>query len=115
MAPTVSKTPQEAGLQITRDNYSWSSTLGTAPVPVTYGFRLSPPPYNDDGHDNQNTFSAFNKFQIDAADLAARLWQDVANISLVRVGAGDIGTSAYTDSATILFANYYAPNDGYGA
>ncbi len=124
MAPTSSKSPAEAGQQITRDKYEWGGALGVAFGPISYGFRANTPPYNDQsgffglfdgGYDNQNTFSQFNRFQIDAADAAIGLWDDLANVSFTRVGTGNLGASAYTDSATILFANYYNPDDKSGA
>jgi len=90
----------QAAAQITRPNASWSA-LGT-PATVTYGFRSTQPTMPDD----TGGFSRFTSAQITAAELALRLWSDVANITFVRVGSGTTGEGAYSNSATILFSNY---------
>jgi len=105
--PTESKTAAEAAAQITRSGYQWGTSLGT-PVTVTYGFRDSAP-------DEMSSFTRFSSAQIDQATLALDLWSDVANVSFVRVGEGNSGDAAYTNDATILFANYHTPGDGQAA
>jgi hypothetical protein len=92
----------EAAAQITRSGNSWSSALGQA-VTVTYGFRALAPTTMPSGTDG---FSTFSEAQIIATEIALRLWADVANITFVRIGSGVTGTQAYTNSATMLFANY---------
>ena len=63
--------------------------------PITYGFRSSEAgnPY----------FERFTAAQISATQTAMGLWSDVANIKFSRVGSGTTGSTAYTNSATILF------------
>jgi hypothetical protein len=92
----------QAAIQLTRGDNSWSVTLGT-PATVTYGFRAFAPsamPSDTDG------FSRFSAAQIQAAEASLRLWSDVANITFVRVGVGATGEAAYTSAASILFGNY---------
>jgi Ca2+-binding RTX toxin-like protein len=113
--PTTHKTRAEAGAHITRDNYTWNGQgLLDTSYTITYGFRDTAPPYNDGtgktDHNMQGTFSKFTATQIARTELALDLLEDVANITFNRV-MGDKG-SAYTDSATMLFANYTAANDG---
>ena len=108
--PTLSKTPAEAGQQITRDNLTWGAELGHA-VTVSYGFRESAPSYNSASHNQQGTFTQLSPADIEAINLAFSLWADVANINLVRVDDGD----AYSDQATILFGNYTSASDGHMA
>jgi hypothetical protein len=119
MAPVISKTPQEAAVQLTREGHSWSATLGIAPAPTTYGFRATAP----SGLEyfvyetlvdllgtatyeflQRNTFSRFNAFQIGASERAIDLWSAVSNVQFARVGVGQSGEVAYTANATILFA-----------
>jgi serralysin len=92
----------EAAAQLTRGGYSWSATQG-ASVTVTYAFRSTAPGTMPDGTDG---FTRFSAAQIAAAEAALALWADVANITFLRVGSGTSGEGAYSDSATILFANY---------
>jgi serralysin len=91
----------EAALQLTRSGHSWSSTLGQA-TSVTYGFRSSATSLPN----GVSGFERFTEAQIIAAEAALALWADVANIVFTRVGSGTSGEAAYTNSATILFANY---------
>jgi serralysin len=112
--PTVSLNPYAAGSKITRDNLSWSTSLGT-PVTVTFGFRESAPPYNNPAHNEQGTFTKVGPAEIAAASLALALWSDVSGISFTRVGTGFTGASAFTDHATMLFGNYSSATDAAGA
>ena len=108
--PTLSKTPAEAGQQITRDDLTWGTELGHAAT-VSYGFRDSAPTYNSASHNQQGTFTPLSSPDIDAINLALSLWADVANINLVRIDDGD----GYSDQATILFGNYSSTSDGHMA
>jgi serralysin len=100
----------QAAAQITRPNANWS-TLGS-PATVSYAFRSTEPGTMPDG---TGGFSRFTSAQITAAELALRLWSDVANITFVRVGSGTAGEGAYSDSATMLFANYATGADNASA
>ena len=113
--PTISKTPEEAGAQITRGGYQWGTTLGEAAGPISFGFRATAPSYNNYPHNQQQTFEQFTAKQIEDATRALSLWSDLANVSFVRVGEGVSGENAFTDNATILFGDYYANNDGAAA
>ncbi|MGH6737029.1 MAG: hypothetical protein ACRECX_13285 [Methyloceanibacter sp.] len=109
--PTISKSPEEAALQLTRENMTWAAEFGEAAGPITYGFRATPP-----AHENSRgvkaTFTPFTESQIEAATLAINLWADIANITFEQVTDGD---SPYANSATILFGNYYSQSDGAAA
>jgi serralysin len=100
----------DAAAQLTRSGNSWSPFLGAA-TSVTYGFRAtaSGMPSGVGG------FQQFNAAQILATEEALRLWADVANITFTRVGFGSSGASAYTNNATILFANYTTETDSASA
>jgi len=102
----------QAAAQIIRHDVSWSWNLGTAAV-VTYGFRSSIDPANMPG--DTTGFVRFNELQIIAAEAALQLWSDVANITFVRQGSGTSGEGAYTNNATILFANYTEGAEGAAA
>jgi serralysin len=100
--------PLDAGAQITRSNGSWASGLGQAAT-VTFAFRDSfagALPTDTSGH------NAFSAAQISATLLALAAWSDVANITFQRVTDG--GTE-YSESATILFANYTSGQSGAAA
>ncbi|WP_395646525.1 M10 family metallopeptidase C-terminal domain-containing protein [Terricaulis sp.] len=92
----------QGALQLDRAGASWAGTPGT-PTTVTYGFRASGSVPNFGGI---STFGQFNASQIQAAEEALRLWAEVANITFVRVGSGTSGPGAYTNNASILFANF---------
>lgn len=88
-----------AAQAITRYGYSQSGygVTGT-PAIVTYAFRSSAPssmPSDTGG------FSVFSAAQITGAELALQSWSDVANLTFVRAGG-----TGYSNSATLLFANY---------
>ncbi|MGB9366677.1 MAG: M10 family metallopeptidase C-terminal domain-containing protein [Xanthobacteraceae bacterium] len=114
--PTLSLSPLAAAAQITRHHLDfhegWIEPLAT-PIALTFGFRASAPTYTDPTNHVELSFSRFDAAQIDAATLALQLWGDVANVSLTRVGTGNVGNSAYTDQATILIGNFN--NSGVGA
>lgn len=97
---------EEAAAQIARDSNGWGA--GTV---VTYAFRV------DGGAMPSGTsgFSQFTAAQILAAEIALRLWADVANITFLRVGSGTTGPNSYSNNATILFGNYSSGLDGASA
>ncbi|MBP2160297.1 MULTISPECIES: M10 family metallopeptidase C-terminal domain-containing protein [Asticcacaulis] len=100
----ISYSVDDAAAQITRYGYSQSGygVTGT-PATVSYAFRASAPssmPGDTGG------FSVFNATQIAAAELALQSWSEVANLTFVRSGSGTSGAGAYSNSATLLFANY---------
>ena len=101
----------QAAVQLTRGGFSWSSSLGT-PTTLTYAFRSTAPATmpNDTGG-----FSRFNSAQIVAAEEALQLWAAVANITFTRVGSGIDGEAAFSNHATILFANYSTGAEGAAA
>lgn len=106
-----SLTIDEAAAQLTRDAVSWGTDWGTAAT-VSYAYRSSAP-----GSMPEDTagFSRFTIAQINATELALQSWSDVANITFVRVGSGSSGSSAYSNSATILLGNYSSGMDGAAA
>ena len=107
----VSYTIDEAASQIVRGEPGWSSALGQG-FTVTFAFRATAPnvmPSDTGG------FSQFNQAQIDQTRLALQAWSDVANITFVRAGSGDVGVGAYSNNATILFGNYATGEDGAAA
>ncbi|MEQ1617359.1 MAG: M10 family metallopeptidase C-terminal domain-containing protein, partial [Terricaulis sp.] len=87
-----------AAAQITRESDGWSVILG-AGTSVTYAYRLAAPAIMPEG---TSGFSQFSAAQIAATETAIALWESVANVDFVRVGAG------YANNATILFGNYFA-------
>jgi len=97
----------EAAQQLTRGGNSWSFSLGS-PVTVSYAFRSTTPAVMPDGISG---FQRFNAQQIAVAEATLQLWADVANITFVRVGSGTSGPTAYSNNATILFANYTTETD----
>ena len=98
----VSYTIDQAANQIIRGEPGWGGMLGQ-PFTVTYAYRASAPNTMPDDADG---FTPFTQAQIDQAELAIKAWSDVANIHFVRVGQGDSGFAAYSNSATILLGNY---------
>jgi hypothetical protein len=92
----------QAAVQINRDGGSWNTTLAT-PITVTYAFRASGAPPAGAG---VTGCQQFNAAQIQATEEALRLWSEVANISFVRVGSGTSGPGAYSNNATMVFANF---------
>ncbi|GEC56944.1 hypothetical protein ABIF38_005147 [Bradyrhizobium japonicum] len=101
-SPTSDKTISQAGIQITRDNYHWGTTLGVATGPITFGFAPSAAGYSVTGH-NVSGFSAFTASEQAAARAALAFWSSVSGITF-----SDQGN---TNNATILFRNYNDPND----
>jgi serralysin len=106
-----SDTIDQAASQLVRGEPGWSDALGE-PFTVTYAYRASAPAVmpSDTGG-----FSQFDSAQIDQAELAIKAWSDVADIQFVRIGSGDVGPQAYSNSATILLANYRTGEDGASA
>ncbi|BAT57578.1 serralysin C precursor [Variibacter gotjawalensis] len=109
--PTESLTVQEAALQITRKNFSWSSPIGSPSPVLTYGFLSNTPPYKS--YDTEmETFTPFNAAQIEATDLALLLFEDVANINFERNGVGSIGSAAYSNANKISYGNFNSGETG---
>jgi serralysin len=104
-APATHLDPIAAGAQITRHGYHWGSALGSATGPITFGFRSSAPTYNSTSNE-RSTFSAFSAQEVAAAEYAMQMWAHLANISFSEVNPG-----GYTNSATILFGNYFSNTD----
>lgn len=113
--PTISKTPEQAGEQITRAGYEWGTNLGGAVGPISFGFRETASDYNNYPHNQQQSFEQFTAKQIEDATRALTLWSELANISFVRVGEGVSGETAFTNDATILFGTYSSDRDGAAA
>ncbi|MEZ5785116.1 MAG: M10 family metallopeptidase C-terminal domain-containing protein [Xanthobacteraceae bacterium] len=90
-----------------RPDLSWSSP-GTAAT-ISYGFRQSTAPYTVSGSDI-STFSQLTPAEIAAVQTILGLWSSFANITFTQVNPG-----GYTDSASMLFANYTDYYDGAGA
>lgn len=108
VAGKKSLTVPEAALQLLRSEPGWSNQF-LVPATVTYAFRETAPasmPTDTGG------FSQFNAAQIIQAEKALQSWSDVANIKFVRVGEGTSGPEAYSNSASILFANFSTGSDG---
>ena len=83
MAPTISKTIDQAAVQLTRDGDTpFNSEFGEGAGPVTFGFGENRKPGLAWLYDG---FSRFSEDQIAAAEQALDLWSDVANISFQRV------------------------------
>jgi serralysin len=106
-----SYTIDEAAQQLDRDSSGWSGAAGQA-YTITYAYRASAP---FDMPEDTAGFQRFTQAQIDQAELAIRGWEDVANIHFIRVGSGDTGAGAYSDSAAILLGDYTSGEDGAAA
>jgi serralysin len=96
-----SMTIQEAGFHLIGGEPGWSGALGQG-YNVTYAFRSAAPTTMPD---DTGGFSRFSAAQIAQTERALLSWSDVANITFTRVGSGT-GSNAYSNSASILFANY---------
>jgi serralysin len=107
----TSYTISQAANQIIRSDAGWGGVLGHAAT-VTYAYRSTTP---SSMPDDTAGFSRFNTAQIAQAELALKAWSDVANITFIRVGAGDSGDNAYSNNATILLANYSSGESGASA
>lgn len=107
MAPTKSKTTDQAALQITRDNEFWGTKMGDGTT-ITYAYRSSIP----DGYQGNSlskegtTFSRFTETQIKQTEIILALFEEVCGIKLNRVSA-----SGYTNNATFLLGNYRSNSD----
>ncbi|KQZ33156.1 MULTISPECIES: M10 family metallopeptidase C-terminal domain-containing protein [Caulobacter] len=106
-----SLTIEEAGLHLVRGEPGWSAALGQAAT-VSYAFRSTAPATMPE---DTGGFSRFNAAQIAQTELALASWSDVANITFVRTGSGSSGEQAYSNSASILFANYATGAEGAAA
>ena len=102
--PTISKTPQEAAVQITRDNDHWG-TKDVIGVSAFVSYAYADMTLNA-------AYTAFTSAQIVAAERAIELWEDAANITLNRVGFGTSGSAAISKNATILLFNEAAGSNG---
>lgn len=94
-----SYTRLEAGAQIVRDNIHWTADFDGV-TRVSYAFRST---YADT---TPLSFTRLDEAQINQVNLALQSWSDVANIVFERAGFGTTGETAYSDNATMLFANY---------
>jgi serralysin len=106
-----SLTIDQAANDLTGGFPGWSHVFGVRAT-VTYAYRADAPgvmPSDTGG------FSPFSQAQIDETELALRAWSDVANIQFVRVGFGDLGPAAYSNSATILLGDYSTGEAGSAA
>ncbi|HWW25796.1 MAG TPA: M10 family metallopeptidase C-terminal domain-containing protein, partial [Caulobacter sp.] len=106
-----SLTIDQAGLHLVGGEPGWSSALGVA-YTVSYAFRSTAP---SEMPSDTGEFSRFNAAQIAQAELALLAWSDEANITFVRVGSGTSGEGAYSNSASILMANYATGEAGAAA
>ena len=97
-----SYTIDQAASQIIRGAPGWSNALGVG-FTVSYAYRASAP---TNMPDDSGGFQQFSAVQISQTELALQAWSDVANIRFTRVGSGTSDALAYSNSATILFANY---------
>ena len=77
-----SKSPAEAGQQITRHEYGWTGNLGEGAT-VTYAYRNSADTDYPGGSDK--TFARFTDYQIEKTELILQLYSDVAGITFDRV------------------------------
>lgn len=106
-------TINQAAVQITRSGNTFNGyNVFNTPAVVTFAFRATAPtsmPSDTSG------FSQFNTAQINATLLALSSWSDVANVVFNRVGTGDTGPDAYSNSATMLFGNYSSGQAGAAA
>ncbi|OIQ65936.1 serralysin C precursor [mine drainage metagenome] len=107
----ISYTIDHAANNLVGGGPGWSYALGVG-FTVTYGFRADSP---DTMPSDIGGFSRFSTAQIDQAERALQAWSDVANITFVRVGAGDTGDAAYSNQATILFGDYSTGEAGASA
>jgi len=98
----------QMGAGVIDTDLAWTATPGTG-VTVTYGYRQTAASYTVNGSD-LSTFTQLTAQEIAATEQILQMWSDVCNITFTRVNP-----SGYTNSASILFANYYDPNDGSGA
>ena len=107
MAPTVSKTITQAAITSRGTMYPGAATSAMSAGPISYAFRST-----GTGSEHSDTFSRFSAAQIAATEEVLGLWSDVAEITFSRVGG-----SGYSNSATMLFANYDQgdPDDGLAA
>jgi serralysin len=104
-----SLTNDEAALQITRSGAAWSN-----PGSVTYAYRSSVTQAVLDDIEIGD-FSRFSELQIQQTELTLQSWADIANITFTRVGTGTTGEDAFSDNASMLFANYSTGADGAAA
>ena len=104
LVPTTHLDPIQAGAQITRGNYHWGTTPGAATGPISFGFRQSTTSNNDPTE--KSTFTQFTAQEKAAAEIVMSEWAALANISFT-----EVNPSSTTNSATILFANYFSTTD----
>lgn len=108
MAPTKSKTTDQAALQITRDNEFWGTKMGDGTT-ITYAYRSTiPDGYQGDATSKEGvTFSRFTETQIKQTEIILALFEEVCGIKLNRVA-----TTGYSNNATFLLGNYRSTGDG---
>ncbi|SEN63555.1 Matrixin [Sphingomonas gellani] len=103
-----SYTIEQAAAQLARYGLSWANAPGQGAT-VTYAYRATAPETMPEG---TGGFQQFSSGQIDATERALAAWASVANITFVRVGSGTSGSAAYSNNATILFADYSTGENG---
>ena len=108
--PTTSLDYLQAAAKITRNIGGWVPALGTA-ISMTYGYRASDPgvangvfPYPTGT--SIGGFQQFTAGEIDVAEAAFKHWAEAANITFNRVGTGNTGAGAYTNSANMLLGGF---------
>jgi Ca2+-binding RTX toxin-like protein len=116
MAPTVNKNYLQAGQQITRDDEKWGGSIfdndmGGA-ASISYGFRPNSQgldvTYPSGDHD-LDTRLEFNDTQKENAEIALRLWSDVARITFT---FEEPGSGPFPDNPDIYMTTYFDPDDG---
>jgi|GEM_PF-883550 len=109
--PLPSLTTTQAGEQLSRnitDVNNFNDAIGT-PLTLTYAYRFSIE--NWTYGNGASGFSQFTAQQIAVMEAAIQLWEEVANIDLVRVQTN----GAYSDAANLLFWNYTGATTGSAA
>lgn len=91
----------EMGAGVIDTDDSWSATPGTG-VNVTWGLRTT-------NNGAESSFFKITTAQLTAIQQILQMYSEICGLTFTQVNPG-----GYTDSATILFANY-AANDGSGA
>ena len=102
-----SLTRDQAGARITSPHLKWTPDADGV-TRVTFAFRNS-----FDGGLNYD-FARFIPIQMTKTMESLTAWSDVANIEFTRVGSGLSGNGAYSDDATMLFANFTNKIQGLG-
>jgi Ca2+-binding RTX toxin-like protein len=108
------KTTAQAGVQITRNESSWSAKLATS-ASLTWAFRESVPgDYSGLSEADRKTFAKMNAAQREATREVLDLFADVAKLKFTQL-APDGNTNKFTNQATMLFGTYSNKDDGAAA